>query len=87
MDDFFKPASNRSDGHSARIKALIRQEFSLDEDIPLMVSELRCHEEGCPDVETVIAVMRVREEPLSWKVAKPMSDVLPSDIESLQQSG
>ena len=37
-----------------------------------MVSELRCHDEDCPDVETVIALMAGYGEPVKVKIGKPM---------------
>ena len=48
-----------------------------------MVSELRCHEDGCPDVETVIAVMGDAQTSLTWKIAKPMAQVDAGDIAAL----
>lgn len=83
MDDILGLGRRKPDGHAARIKDLVRVRFGLDDDTTLMVSEVRCHEDGCPDVETVVAVMRNRQDPLSWKIAKPMLDVSAGDIEDL----
>lgn len=87
MDDILGLGRQKPDGHAARIKDLVRARFSLGDDITLMVSEVRCHEDGCPDVETVVAVMRSRQDPLSWKIAKPMPDVSAGDIEDLALGG
>ena len=45
------------------------------DDVVIMVSELRCHEDGCPDIETVIAVMTPGEEPAPVKISKPMAEL------------
>ena len=47
-----------------------------------MVSELRCHEEGCPDVETVIALMRDGAEPEKVKIYKPLAELSLEEIKS-----
>lgn len=43
---------------SRQIKAWIRSHHQLDEDVVLSLSELACRDEGCPDIETVIGIMR-----------------------------
>lgn len=83
MDDILGLSRKKPDGTAARIKSLIRQKLDLSDDITLMVSELQCHEDGCPDVETVIAVMRAGQPPASWKIQKPMADITESDINQL----
>jgi hypothetical protein len=83
MDDILGLGRPRPDGNAARLKDLIRQRFGLAEETTVMVSELRCHEEGCPDVETVIAVMDSGQTTRSWKIAKPMAAVSAEDIGNL----
>lgn len=41
-----------------RIKGWVRNARGPDDGATIMVSELHCHEPGCPEVETVIAVMK-----------------------------
>lgn len=43
--------------HIQQIKQWFYECLSLSEDIPISVSQLRCHEPDCPPVETVISVM------------------------------
>ncbi len=38
-----------------QIKQWVLKTFELTEDTPVLVTELRCIEEGCPPLETVIA--------------------------------
>ncbi|MDP4797142.1 MAG: hypothetical protein NWR87_09545 [Rhodospirillales bacterium] len=83
MDDILGLSKPKSTGEGQRIKSLIRARFGLDADMPVMVSELRCHEDGCPDVETVIAVMSGPDQRETWKIAKPMTDISEGDIVKL----
>ena len=83
MDDILGLSRAKPDGSGQRIKELVRKRFGLDEAATLMVSELRCHEDGCPDVETVIAVMGSGRAKLTWKIAKPMAQVDADDIATL----
>lgn len=50
------------------------------EDETIMVTELQCPEEGCPPIETVLALLRPRQEPRKWKVHKPVVDVTEDDV-------
>lgn len=49
----------------------------------LMVTELVCHEEGCPPIETVIAVLEVGAKPRQWKLHKPIAEITREDIHAL----
>ncbi|MBM4095277.1 MAG: nitrate reductase [Planctomycetes bacterium] len=60
------------------VKEWAREAMGLDVDAILTVSELRCMEEGCPEVETVIGVPGSGRPPV--KVSKPMADVARDDI-------
>jgi hypothetical protein len=83
MDDILGLGRAKPDGSAQRIKDLVRAHFALDDGMTLMVSELRCHEDGCPDVETVIAVMGGGQANLTWKIAKPMAQVDAGDVAGL----
>tara|TARA_R110000868_G_scaffold304964_2_gene566099 strand:- start:1019 stop:1288 length:270 start_codon:yes stop_codon:yes gene_type:complete len=83
MDDILGLSRAKPDGSGQRIKDLVRRRFALDDAATLVVSELRCHEDGCPDVETVIAVMGAARTSLTWKIAKPMAQVDAGDIAAL----
>lgn len=83
MDDILGLGRTKIDGSASRVKNLVRSHFALGDDATLMVTELRCHEDGCPDVETVIAVMRANAGRVSWKIAKPMAEITESDVATL----
>jgi hypothetical protein len=42
---------------AAQVRRWTREAFGLGADQMILVSELRCHEPGCPPVETVITVV------------------------------
>jgi hypothetical protein len=71
----------------ARIKGWVRELFGLPDDATVMVSELRCQEEDCPDVETVIAVLGEPSQARKHKVFKPMAEVTRDDVRSLAARG
>ncbi len=80
MDDILGLSRPKSEGHSARIKDAVRDHLGVGDDATIMVSELHCHESGCPDVETVISVMSPTKERVVVKIAKPMRDISEEDV-------
>lgn len=46
---------------SRQIRAWVRELRRLDEDVVVSITELACRDEGCPDIETVIGIMRPGE--------------------------
>ena len=66
--------------HTQRVKDLVRNTWGIDDNVVIMVSELKCHEDGCPDVETVIALMPENQNPTKIKIESPIAEVDPSTI-------
>lgn len=83
MDDILGLSRPKATGDSQRIKTLLNDRFLFAADTTVMVSELHCHEDGCPDVETVIALMTGPDQRKSWKIPKPMSAINGDDIAGL----
>jgi len=75
---------------AAQIKSWVKESFSLAEDIVVMVTELQCTEEGCPPLETVIAIFDTSGDapgqPRQFKLHKPLAEVAASDIQTLVHS-
>ena len=71
----------------ARVKRWVEQYMTLPPEAVVMVTELRCHEDGCPDVETVIAVLGPPGVARRHKLAKPAADVTPQDIWACAAAG
>ena len=75
---------NRPDPKAVRrIKVLVAERFDLPEGTTLAVAELRCHEPGCPPVETVITARKADGTMRDWRIGKPLGDVERADIEVL----
>ena len=68
-----------------RIKELISEGFGLPETTTLAVAELRCHEPGCPPIETVITARHIDGSVQDWRIATPIKDITSEDIVSLMQ--
>jgi hypothetical protein len=64
----------------AQIKSRIRVSFALDEADTVVVNEIACPDPGCPDLETVILIMRPGRKTQAVKIAGPLSQVSDSDL-------
>jgi hypothetical protein len=65
---------------TARLKAATRALLDLSDDVVISVTELACREAGCPDVETIVAVMRAGEKPRTAKFRKPLPEVTADNL-------
>lgn len=66
--------------HVQQLKTWTQEILTLPTDVPISISQLQCHEPGCPPVETVIAVM---SQPIqTFKIHGAASDI---DREALAQ--
>jgi hypothetical protein len=76
--------SKRDEGQRAeavrRVKAWVSSYARAQEGDVVMVTELQCTEEGCPPIETVLALLRRGEEPRKWKVHKAIALVTEEDV-------
>ena len=75
MEDILGLSTRPKNDDTKRIKKLVRDAWTVPEEVVIMVSELRCHDEDCPDVETVIALMAGPGEPVKVKIGKPMGEL------------
>jgi len=66
-----------------RVKAWVPEALQLPEEAVVTVMELRCAEDDCPDVETVIAVFGEPGASRKHKLLKPLSEVTKSDVMNL----
>ena len=81
--DIFSSRGPRSAGRANEIKAQVAAALDLDEGATVMVSELACMEEGCPPVETVIAVFRPSMPKIQFRLHRPMAEITAHDIEEM----
>ncbi len=66
---------------ATQLKPRIRAAFSLDEADTITVNEIACPDPGCPDLETVILIMRPGHRTRAVKIAGPLAQVSDSDLE------
>jgi hypothetical protein len=71
----------------ARMKAWAAEAFALDENVTVMVTELRCTEPGCPPLETVIAVLSPNEPVRQYKIHKGLREIARDEVLALARSG
>jgi hypothetical protein len=81
--DIFSSRGPRSSERANEIKAQIAAELGLDGETTVMVTELACMEEGCPPVETVIAVFRTKKEKLQFRLHRSLAEISAHDIHEI----
>ena len=81
--DIFSSRGPRSSERSNEIKAQVVALLGLGGEATVMVTELACMEEGCPPVETVIAVFRPAMNKLQFRLHRPISEITAHDIEEM----
>ncbi|MCA6119332.1 nitrate reductase [Bradyrhizobium sp. WSM 1738] len=57
------------------LKLQTQKLLGLSDDVTVSVSELTCREPGCPDVETLVAILRDGEKPIIARIHKSIPDV------------
>jgi hypothetical protein len=65
-----------------RIKATIHRRLALADDVAVSISELSCHDGGCPDVETVIAILASDTPPIVARIPARIVGVTDADLEA-----
>lgn len=65
----------------SQIKAWVYLNLAINPEISISISQLQCHEPGCPPLETVIAIMT--NPPIQYKIHKPASQITEEDINKL----
>jgi hypothetical protein len=82
----FGNSEKRDPVQVAQIRAWVAELLPVPEDAFVMVKQMECPEEGCPPVETIIAILCNHTGPKQWKLPKPMRVVTRGDIEGLCSS-
>ena len=81
MNLFTSSKKNKDRQKLQQIKAWIAGCFQLELETPISINQLQCHEPGCPDVETIIALMT--SPPQKYKVSKSIAEITEQDISLL----
>ena len=61
-----------------QLKDWVYETLTLDRDVPVSISQLKCPEPGCPPLETVIAVMN--QPPQTYKIHRPATEIEQGDV-------
>ncbi|RWB98677.1 MULTISPECIES: nitrate reductase [unclassified Mesorhizobium] len=64
-----------------QIKAWVREVCNLDDAVVVSITELACRDEGCPDIETVIGIMRPGEKIETIRIHRPIAEVTREDVD------
>lgn len=78
--DLFRRRARDADA-AARLKALVREVLNLGEEEPVILAELRCHDPGCPEVETAISVTLANGRRVTLRPPRALADVGRDDLE------
>ena len=70
---------------ASRLKAALSAALVLGEGDALAVNEIACADPGCPDMETIVLVMRAGAPTRALRVRRPMEAVGPEDIAALAE--
>ena len=66
-----------------RLKTWVSALMDLSDRDTTMLAELACHDPGCPDLETVITVVRNDRRRFVLRFPGPMAGVTEGDVQSL----
>ncbi|MER8523155.1 nitrate reductase [Mesorhizobium sp. M1076] len=65
---------------SRQIKAWVRELRKLHDDVVVSITELACRDKDCPDIETVIGIMRPGEKIETIRIHRPITEVTREDV-------
>ena len=80
MDLFAKRSPEKSE-RTREIKAAVAAGLGLGEDATVMVTELNCQDDDCPEVETVIAIFRPDVEKIQKTFHCAIGEITDDEIE------
>ena len=63
-----------------QIKAWVREVCNLDDAVVVSITELACRDEDCPDIETVIGIMRPGGKIETIRIHRSIAEVTREDI-------
>ena len=79
--DLFQKKNPEKGLRAQEIKVRVTQLLSLDDDATVMVTELNCQDEDCPEIETIIAVFRSGQAKLQTTLHSSIEEITDSEIE------
>lgn len=86
MFSLFKRPPPPDPAQVARIRAWVAAHLALDDEDHLMVAQLRCHDPGCPDLETVVTILKQDKRRFVLRFPTPVLDVTETDVTGIDRS-
>ena len=63
------------------IKARVTQLLSLSDDVTVMVTELNCQDDDCPEVETVVAIFEPGKSKIQTTLHSSVEEITDAEID------
>lgn len=83
MQNLFGKNQKKDVAAISTLKNWVREAFELTKNETILVTELQCHEEECPPIETVIVVLSEGTEKEQYKFYKRINEISYEDIADL----
>jgi hypothetical protein len=84
--DLFAKKNPEKMRQTQRIKRRIIELLELNDDTTVMVTELTCQDEDCPEVETVVAIFHPGAAEIKSTLHSSVEEISEEDIQNLCQS-
>ena len=79
--DLFAKRNPEKGLRAQQIKAIVAELLELDQDVTVMVTELNCQDDDCPEVETVIAIFRPEQPKFQITLHSSIEELTDDEIE------
>ncbi|QND61579.1 nitrate reductase [Mesorhizobium huakuii] len=63
-----------------QIKVWVRELCKLDDAVVVSITELACRDDDCPDIETVIGIMRPGKKIETIRIHRSIAEVMREDV-------
>jgi hypothetical protein len=84
--DLFSKRNPDQGRRTLEIKSRISDLLELSQDATVMVTELNCQDEDCPEVETVIAIFRPGRQKVQGTLHSGIDEITDEEIERFCRS-
>jgi hypothetical protein len=79
--DLFAKRNPEKGRRTQQIKARVAELLELNQDATVMVTELNCQDDDCPEVETVIAIFRANQQKVQITLHSSIEELTDTEIE------
>ena len=79
--DLFAKRNPEKSHRTQQIKVRVAELLELDQDATVIVTELNCQDDDCPEVETVIAIFRPNQPEIQITLHSGIEEITDAEIE------